>query len=195
METNTNTNKRLDSAKDYVDKLSQHYSKLNIIRVDFGYKKPHSATMTLEEASNDMSRMFKNMRSKQSVFDDKVGYLLKQEYTEDKGMHFHAIFMYNGQKVKNDAFKGDEIGKYWEHITKDKGSFHNCNRTKYEQHGIGMLDHRDNDKRKILDEQVITYLCKDDQDIAPMKKEDKKIKAFTRGVAPKSKGNTGRPRF
>ena len=56
-----------------------------------------------------------------------------------------------------------------------------------------MLDHRDSDKRKILDEDVISYLCKDEQDIEPIK-GNKKARAFTRGTLPKNKGKLGRPR-
>ncbi len=49
-----------------------------------------------------------------------------------------------------------------------------------------MLDHSDSDKQKILDKDVISYLCKDDhQDIEPIK-ENKKARAFTRGSIPKS---------
>jgi hypothetical protein len=185
--------RRLDSTKQYIDALSEQHSRLNIVRVDLGYTKPHSENITLEDANKDLNRMFNNMRSKPSVFKDKVGYVCKKEYTEDKGLHIHAIFIYDGQKVQKDAFKGDEIGKYWQQITQDKGSFHNCNRNKYEKNGIGMLDHRDSEKRKILDENVLPYLCKEDQSIDTLK-ENKKDRAFTRGIAPKNEGNVGRPR-
>jgi hypothetical protein len=188
------TEKRKESTKQYIDTLSEQYSKLNIVRVDLAYKKPYSQDITLEDANKDVNRMFNNMRSKPSIFKDKVGYICKKEYTEDKGLHLHTIIVYDGQKVQKDAFKGDEIGKYWnDEITKGKGSYHNCNRNNYEKNGIGMLDHRDTEKRKILDEKVISYLCKDEQDIG-MLKENKKDRAFTRGTLPKKKGNIGRPR-
>jgi hypothetical protein len=188
------TEKRIKSTKDYMDAVSEKYSKITVVRVDLGYKKPYSKDITLEDANKDINRMFNNMRSKPSIFKDKVAYICKKEYTEDKGLHLHALIVYDGQKVQKDAFKGDEIGKYWnDEITKGKGSYHNCNRNKYEKNGIGMLDHRDTEKRKILDEKVISYLCKDEQDIGVLK-ENKKDRAFTRGTLPKSKGNMGRPR-
>ena len=187
------SNKRLHSTKEYIDTLQEKHSKLNIIRVDLSYKKPHSEHITLEDANNDLNRMFNNMRSKPSVFKDKVGYVCKKEYTEDKGVHIHALFFYDGQKVLKDAHKADQIGKYWEQLTDNKGSFHNCNRDNYKYNGIGMLEYRDSDKRKILDERVISYLCKDEQDIELIK-QNKKDRAFTRGAMPKSRGNIGRPR-
>lgn len=190
----SNSNKRTESTKSYIDKLSKEYSKLNIVRVDLSYKKPYSDNITLEDANKDLNRMFNNMRSKSSVFMDKVGYICKREYTEDKGIHFHAIFIYDGQKVQKDAFKGDQIGQYWENeITQGHGSHHNCNRNKYERIGTGMLDHKDSEKRKILDQYVLSYLCKDEQDIAPIK-ESNKDRAFTRGIITKSKEKIGRPR-
>ena len=190
----TNSNKRLESTKKYIDTLSEQYSKLNIVRVDLSYKKPHSDSMSLEDVNKDIDHLFNNMRSNPKIFKDKIGYILKKEYTADKGVHCHAIFIYDGQKVQKDSYKAEQIGEYWnKHITKDKGTYHNCHRNKYERKGIGMLDYKDSDKRKILDEDVIDYLCKDTQDITPLK-ENKKQRAFTRGTIPKSKGTIGRPR-
>ena len=152
------SNKRLASTTEYIDALSKEHSKLNIVRVDLGYKKPHSDAITLEEANQDLERMFNNMHSKPSIFKDKVGYVCKREYTQDKGVHFHTMIIYDGQKVQKDAFKADQIGKYWEELTENKGSYHNCHRNTYERNGIGMLDHRDSNKRKILDEDVIYHI-------------------------------------
>lgn len=188
-----NSNKRLESTKAYIDALSAKHSKLNVVRVDLAYKKPYSEGITLEEANSDIEHMFNNMRSKPSIFKEKVGHIVKREYTKDKGIHLHAVFIFDGQKVQKDAYKAEQIGKYWEQVTDKKGSYHNCHRNEYKHHGIGMLDHSDSEKRKILDEDVLSYLCKDEQDIAPVK-SSKKDRAFTRGLMPKSKEKSGRPR-
>ena len=188
-----NSNKRLESTKKYIDKLQENNSKLNIIRVDLSYKKPYSDEIILEQANKDFDRLYNNMRSKPKIFRDKLGYIFKKEYTKDKGVHLHAIFIFDGQKVQKDIHKAKQIGKYWEKITKDKGTFHNCNRNDYKQKGVGMLDHRDSEKRKILDEDVISYLCKDEQKLKELE-NNKRVKAFTRGTIPKSKPNIGRPR-
>ena len=193
MSNKQNINKRRESTEKYIDALSECHSKLNVVRVDLAYKKPYSDTITLEEANKDLDHMFNNMRSKPSIFKDKVGYVCKREYTEDRGVHFHAIFIYDGQKVQNGAYKAKQIGEYWEKITEEKGSHYNCNRNKYKRNGTGILDHSDAVKRKILDEDVIAYLCKDEQDIEPVK-DNKNAKAFTRGIVTKRKGSMGRPR-
>ncbi len=188
------SDKRLESAKQYIDELSVQNSKLNIVRVDLSYKKPYSNEVSLDEVNEDIQHLLNNRRTKPSIFKDNIGYIMKREYAEGRGMHIHALFIFDGQKVSKSAHKADQIGKYWSNeITHDNGSYHNCHRNGYEKNGIGMLDHRDEQKRKILDEQVISYLCKEDQDVAPIK-SNSKDRAFTRGVAPKKKSAAGRPR-
>jgi hypothetical protein len=188
-----NKSKREQSTQKYIDELSKRYSKLNIIRVDLSYKKPHANTITLEEANRDFTHMLNNRRSKPSVFENNVGYVCKRECTADRGLHFHAMFIYDGQKVQKSSFKANQIGEYWKQLTNNKGSFHNCHRNKYKDNGIGMFEHRDNTKREKLDNNVISYLCKDEQSIKP-KSQNKKDRAFTRGTLPRSKGNRGRKR-
>jgi len=185
--------KRVDSLSNYVEKLSEKYSKINVVRVDLAYKKPYSENITLGDMENDINHLFSNMRSKPSIFKDIVGYVLKKEHTEDKGMHAHVLFLFNGQKVQKDAYKGDQIGDYWKKITDNKGSYHNCNRNDYEKNGIGMIDHTDKEKKNILKEQVLPYLAKDEQSV-DVTKRGKKTKALTRGVLPKTKSKAGRPR-
>jgi len=192
-------NKRLDSTKKYIDALQDKYSKLNVVRVDLSYKKPFSDDITLDDANNHFNRMLNNRRSKPSIFDNQVGYICKKEYTKDKGMHFHTIFFYDGQKIKNDTNKAIAIGKYWkEDITDKKGSYHNCNinadEIYGEKNGVGMIGHKDIEKRKSLDI-AVNYLCKDDgkQDIAQVK-SNMNDRAFARGRMPSPKSNMGRPR-
>ena len=198
MANSTMISKRTNSTKEYIDALQDKYSKLNVVRVDLSYKKPHSDNITLDGANSDFNRMMNNRRSKPSVFKNQVGYICKKEYTKEKGMHFHAMFFYDGQKVNNDVKKAIDIIKYWnKEITDKKGSTYNCNleaEKKYgENNGIGMIDYRDSKKRKNLDI-AVSYLCKDDhQDIAPVK-SNKQDRALVRGTIPKSKGNIGRPR-
>ena len=195
MENKNNSNKRLESTIKYVDALSAIYSKLNVIRVDLSYKKPYSDYININEVNKVLNQLLNNRRSKPLIFRDNVGYVLKREYTKDKGVHIHAIFFFDGNKVQKSSYKADQIGRYWnEELTKNKGCYHNCNRNQYEQNGIGMIDHRDVDKRKILNENVISYLCKDEQSINDIK-SNTRDKAFTKGTIPNRVNNLGRPRF
>ena len=191
---NKKTNRRLESTKKYIDDLSKKYSKLNIVRVDLGYTKEDSKSITFEDASKDLNKMLNNTRSKPTVFGEMVGYITKKELGEDKGVHIHVAIIYNGNIVREDITKAQQIGEYWKNnITKGKGVFHNCSKNEYKNKAVGIIDYKDEEKRKIFDEKVLTYLCKDEQSIDSLK-TNIKDRAFTRGIAPKKKSNTGRPR-
>ena len=188
------TKKRLKSTEDYVNGLFDINSKINALRFDVGYTKEYSSDMTSENLNNDINHMFNNMRSKPTLFDSKVGFIVKREEGEEKGVHAHVILFYNGQEIQKGAHLVDKIGEYWNNdITQGRGSYHNCHRNKYVKNGIGMIDHKDTEKRKILLENVTSYLCKDEQ-VIKSESDDKINKSFTRGTLPKKKGNKGRPR-
>lgn len=191
---NKKTNRRLESTKKYIDDLSKKYSKLNVVRVDLGYTKEDSKSITFEDASKDLNKMLNNTRSKPTVFGAMVGYITKKELGEDKGVHIHVAIIYNGNIVREDITKAQQIGEYWKNnITKGKGVFHNCSKNEYKNKAVGVIDYKDKEKRKIFDEKVLTYLCKDEQSIDSLK-TNIKDRAFTRGIAKKIKSNAGRPR-
>lgn len=187
--------RRQDSNEKYVDALQDNYSKLCVVRLDLGYKKDETnkVDITLEKANKDINRLLNNRRNN-STFDNNVGYVLKTEYGENRDIHFHSYFFYDGQKVQKDMIKGEDIGKYWsENITNKQGTYYNCNRNDYkDNHAIGMLDYRDTEKRRKLDN-AMAYLVKDEQSIEALK-ENKKDRAIRRGTMPREKGNMGRPR-
>ncbi|WP_226807062.1 YagK/YfjJ domain-containing protein [Aliarcobacter butzleri] len=138
--------------------------------------------------------MLNNTRSKPTVFGAMVGYITKKELGEDKGVHIHVAIIYNGNIVREDITKAQQIGEYWKNnITKGKGVFHNCSKNEYKNKAVGVIDYKDKEKRKIFDEKVLTYLCKDEQSIDSLK-TNIKDRAFTRGIAKKIKSNAGRPR-
>lgn len=185
--------RRQDSNEKYVDALQEKYSKLCVVRLDLGYKKDETnKAKTLEKANKDINRLLNNRRNN-STFDNNVGYVLKTEYGEDRDVHFHSYFFYDGQKVQKDMIKGEDIGKYWsENITDKQGTYYNCNRNDYkDNHAIGMLDYRDVEKRRKLDN-AMAYLVKEEQSIEALK-ENKKDREIRRGTLPK-KSNKGRPR-
>lgn len=186
--------RRQSSNEKYVDALQDRYSKLCVVRVDFGYKKDENneVNVTLDEANKHIERLLANRRNN-SIFNDNVGYIIKTEYTEDRGVHNHVALFYDGNKVRNDKYKGDQIGEYWvDNITNGNGTYHNCNRNDYKDNATGMLDYRDVEKREKLDN-AMSYLVKEEQSIKPLK-EDEKCRAIRRGTMPKTKGNVGRPR-
>ena len=185
--------RRQASNEKYVDALQNRYSKLCVIRDDFGFKKDENnqVNVTLQEANKYATTLLNNSRNN-STFDNMVGYIFKIEDGVDRGVHLHTLFFFDGNKVQNDKFKGEQRGKYWEKVTDGKGSYHNCNRSDYKEKATGMLDYRDIEKRRVLDK-AMAYLAKDDQRVEALK-ENEKDRVIRRGTMPKEKGNKGRPR-
>lgn len=185
--------RRQASNEKYVDALQNRYSKLCVIRDDFGFKKDENnqVNVTLQEANKYATTLLNNSRNN-STFDNMVGYIFKIEDGVDRGVHLHTLFFFDGNKVQNDKFKGEQLGKYWEKVTDGKGSYHNCNRSDYKEKATGMLDYRDTEKRRVLDK-AMAYLAKDDQRVEALK-ENEKDRVIRRGTMPKEKGNKGRPR-
>lgn len=178
----------------YVDALFGKYSRLLVLRVDFSYKKEHTGNVGLNDIKKDMERLFNNTRSN-SIFSAKVGSIWKIEYGHKKGYHFHAIFFFDGAKVRSDAYLANRIGNYWQEvITEGKGWHYNCNRHKgkYMQCGIGMVSHSDSRMIEALYKAVI-YLAKAEQYV--MVKEARNQRVRGRGVMPKTRSSSrGRPR-
>ncbi|RKR26732.1 uncharacterized protein DUF3296 [Acidovorax sp. 93] len=186
--------RNLESVTNYCRELQDEYSKLLAVRIDFGYKKDHAGVCSLEEIKKDVKHMLDNRRANHSLFRDQVGYIFKFEDAEEKGPHAHGLLLFNGQKVCKDAHLGDQIGNYWnEKITAGNGVFHNCNKNRYDQCGIGMIDHSDFAKRAVLEEKVIGYMLKDEQSIDGIKQSGRE-KSVTKGVCTRKKSNAGRPR-
>lgn len=196
MNESRNSERMVESTTTYIDDLFDIYSKMQFIRLDLSYTKEHASNASLEDINQDLTHLLNNRRTKPSVFGGMVGYIAKKEFTEDKGPHIHTIFIFDGQKISKDEFKGDQIGKYWRNeITDGKGIYHNCNREKekYAECALGMIDHTDETKRTVLKEKAIAYLCKDEQSIDPIKLSGTE-RSFTRGIIPRKKSNAGRPR-
>lgn len=194
--TSRNDVKMQESISQYIGALHDQYSKLVAIRIDLGYTKEHAKQTQLSDIKQDIKRLLDNRRSKPSIFEDQVGYVIKYEDTPTKGPHAHALFLYDGQHVQKDAHRGDQLGRYWnERITEGTGVFHNCNRdkAKYLSCGIGMIDHSDAAKRDNLINKVVPYMLKTEQSIDWIRQTGKE-KSITRGIAPKVKSDTGRPR-
>ena len=190
-------NRTIFSMRSYVDGLFNLYSKLLVLRVDLSYKRDRASVIDIADLKKDVNRFLGNRRSKTSIFNSMVGYILKYEYGSDKGPHCHAIFFLDGNLVRHDEYIADLIGQYWSDvIARGDGLYYNCNRSKhqYSHLGIGMIAYWDDAKRHSLLEHVIGYLDKTEQSIEMMD-DEKGWRSFTRGVLPVRESAAGRPRL
>lgn len=153
------------------------------------------ARFDVKELIKDRNHLFENMRSKPSLFENMVGHVWRIEWSRLGGYHLHVAFLFDGSKVKKDAWLGDQIGQYWvDAITKGRGLYHNCNRSKEqygEMWGIGEVNYHDTEKRAKL-MRALSYLAKRNQYV--FMKPTSKCNLFGTGHMPGAKPLAGRPR-
>ncbi|MNR52189.1 hypothetical protein D3C85_1719830 [compost metagenome] len=89
------------------------------------------------------------------------------EQGQDRGYHIHAAFFFNGNEVRRDVYKAQQIGELWERITRGQGHINSCNHDK-EQYGercaLGVVRRDDLNARRHV-HYAMRYLVKDDQQL------------------------------
>lgn len=203
-----NNKRNFISGLELINTLFDKCSRLMVIRIDLAYSSTKENTNdSTEENKNDfidcndinLERVWKDRKNffnkirKLSISKSMLGYIWKLEYGEDKGLHYHMIFFFDGSKVCKDAYYADEIGKYWNKITEGSGCYYNCNRAKsqYKNLGIGIINHYDTNLRDNLIWKVLAYLVKKDQVIQP---DVKAYRSFGRSEMPEPKSPVGKLR-
>lgn len=186
--------KRLyERAVDYVNALFGLYARLLGVRLDLGYHRDHLKDLPVDQIHKDLEHLLNNFRSNK-LFKHIVGYIWRIEWTESRGYHAHVYFFFDGSKVRQDAFYGNEIGFYWrDRITGGRGTFWNCNahKAQYKHLGIGMISHDDPVGRQNV-MRAIKYLTKPDQFLR-VKSPGRRV--FGTGIMPGArKSKAGRPR-
>lgn len=189
-----NSLRNFNSAVAYVNGLFDRFSRLEAIRIDFGYRHPIAHTITAEDAKADIEHFLNNRRGNKRIFAACVGYILKLEEGPEKGIHFHIVFFYDGAKVFKDGYIALQISQYWQELTEGRGTYYNCNasKNKYKRLGIGTISHNDEVKRNNL-LLAIKYLCKKEQYLRSTKLGST-CRVFSKGVLPREKSSAGRPR-
>jgi hypothetical protein len=101
----------------------------------------------------------------------------------------------DGNKYQNDAYYSEVIGQYWAKMTQNKGYYYNCHRSKvkYRNLAIGMAHH---DNQEFFDnlDQVLLYICKQDQFLIDKRLLPGEIRVFQTSNPPKQRKPIGRPR-
>ena len=189
---NQQVQRRLTSLCKYTDALIKSNSKLDVIRLDLGYKIENRGQLTPDQVSNDLNTLYTNSRSN-SIFKDLKGYIFKLECGKDNNYHVHSIFFLDGNKNKDIITAGENIGKYWNNnITNNQGYYSNRNMEEYKDdgNGIGRIDYQDADKVSKLKDNVLPYFAKSTTDIVG---QSGIVKSLRKGVLPKEE-KRGRPR-
>ena len=151
---------------DYSDAVIERYSRTNIIRIDLYYRQEAQVRLRVENVFDDLDRLIREHKRNQ-IFDHLTGYICAVEQGEDQGYHIHAAYFFNGNEVRGDVYKAQQIGELWDRITRGQGHFNSCNhdKEKYESEcGIGIVLRSDRTIRRNV-HKAVRYLVKDAQQL------------------------------
>lgn len=158
--------KQADRLCDYSDAVVDRYSRTIIIRIDLYYRSEARARLRVEHMFDDLDRLIAE-HERNPIFDHLTGYVCAAEQGDDRGYHIHAAYFFNGNAVRGDVYKAQQIGELWERITRGQGCFYSCNHNK-EQYGdrlgIGMIRRNDRGSRQNV-HYAMRYLVKDEQQL------------------------------
>ncbi|WP_392563555.1 inovirus-type Gp2 protein [Orbus wheelerorum] len=174
------------SIKDFIDELFSKHAKLLPVRIDLSYKMnqtiakefnhtgdldylhnsnlaPH-AYLTREDIIFNWNKLLDKLRWNTRAFlAELVGYAWKIEYGNEKGMHYHIMLFFNGNRAQKDFYYADTLGQLWLEITQGQGLYFNCSIDKvyrYGNHNGLKVTHRNDDRTNIY--QTAKYLAKID---------------------------------
>ncbi|WP_236714426.1 inovirus-type Gp2 protein [Acinetobacter venetianus] len=201
---------QLKGCRKLIDACFERWSKLLVLRIDFGFKIPdeivkanyHVDDLKHEFHSLDklvllkeLLRQFLNNRRHNSILSKIKAYIFKFEHGIKKGFHAHAILILSGNECQKDGYYAHEITEYWKKLTHGNGCTYNCHmaKQKYKRLGIGMINYLDSEKRMVLDE-CLQYLCKADQAFIFRTLDSSEYRSLQKSQKPKKISNAGRPR-
>lgn len=182
------TQRRYKQGCAVIDNSLKLDSRVAVIRLDLSYQDGKGSA---DRLNSDLNKLRLNARSKPSIFKDQIGYVIKLEKGDNDNYHAHALFTFRGHKVRNHKYKAEQLGKYWQDtITKGDGLYHNCNTKKYDKNCLGVIERSNVDDVEALKENVLGYLCKDEQSIKNSDGSDKKAREFRCSITKKKNKNS-----
>ena len=179
-----------------VDQLFNDYSKLLVVRLDFYLQSSYADINSYEYMNAAFAQLRNNMRFNR-LFEHYITYAAKLEYGVDRRWHYHVVFFFDGQKVKNDYLVAQALGKYWvDTITRGLGSYYsaNMNSDKYKAFALGMIDYRELGRIENL-KAVLDYLVKEEVgEPVRLDAAGKAYRSYRQGVYKPRDCRLGRPR-
>jgi hypothetical protein len=149
-----------------INRLFEHHSRLEVVRIDLYYKKEVRDTVSIETVQRHREQLLGDKRRYPNELKGLVGYAWGLEQGEKEGgYHYHLLAFYNSAERGDDISLADALGNLWNSITNGYGYFHNSNRDKGTMEmqgclGIGRIHRDDVMLRRNLMERVAPYITK-----------------------------------
>lgn len=100
---------------------ANNHSKLLPIRLDLYLSSDNFLDITYHDIKQCWQNFQNNMRHN-SVFDHLLSWAANIEYGEDRGWHIHVLMLFNGQRLKDDYGKAQDLGDYWVSLVEQRDS-------------------------------------------------------------------------
>ena len=182
-----NRQRQVLRSRELIDRLFQRYSRLLVLRIDFGMGANYD-TRNIMTDFKEFKRRWNRTASLHAI----VGYIAKLQFAHDKGYHLHALIFMKGSESQKDVFLAQKLGELWNEVTQDRGVYFNCNAEKYKDRGIGMIAHGNAVQRDLLKHIVLGYFFSERQQV--LVKKNAKDRTLFLSHPPSSNVRTGRPR-
>lgn len=186
--------RRFKSAIENIDAHLQVRARVLPVSVDFHYGKKYIHTVTDLEAREHRDKLLTIVR-KSKEFDYVVGYIVKMEEGVDRGIHFHAIFLVDGNLRRNASVIATNLAELWSsEVVSGIGYGHDCHRdnNRFKWRNVGMVHYNDLKSIERL-HKAIAYLTKPDQYL--VFRSSLKANVFTMSQKPRlPSARVGRPR-
>ncbi|GGE66761.1 hypothetical protein GGR41_000762 [Paenalcaligenes hominis] len=181
----------------FIDQLFNDYSKLLVVRLDLYIGNEYADVNTYEYMNEAFIRLRNNLRFNQ-LFNHYITYAAKLEYGVDRRWHYHVVFFFDGQKVKNDYLLAQALGEYWvDTITRGLGSYYsaNMNKSTYRVFAVGMVLYDDSQGKANLKE-ALRHLVKEEEG-KPVRRDaaGKAYRSYRQGGYKPRTHRLGRPRL
>lgn len=182
-----------------IDALFRDYSKLLVLRVDLYWKKEYADVISYENMNEAFTRLRNNMRYN-SLFEHHITYCAKLEYGPKRGWHYHVLFFFYGQCVRNDYLLAQRVGEYWSKIiTHGMGDYFspNMNTGNYQTVAVGMIEYYESSRIADL-KAAASYLVKEtvlSDNVQMLDASGKVYRSYRQGQYSPSNSRAGRPRL
>lgn len=125
--------RKAESLYDYISDLKIAHSKIMIVRLDLYYHQEILDSLNSQQnVIGDWSRLlaFARKNYKQNF----LGYAMKIEFGDDRGVHIHSIFVFNGSNLRRDVNVARSLGHHWvKDVVPGIGRYFNCNEKKHQE--------------------------------------------------------------
>lgn len=125
--------RRAESLYGYISDLKIAHSKIMIVRLDLYYHQ--ELIQSIRSQQNVVADWSRLLAFARKIYKGNfLGYAMKVEFGNDRGVHVHSIFIMNGSNIEHDVKVARSLGHHWvKDVVPGIGRYFNCNEKKHQE--------------------------------------------------------------